>query len=214
MNCEQISGSAESESGLVDYPVNRVNSPNGQKPSKPDCRAAEISTGKTLSLSLNEASCITQDVEMLSPQSPTCKISTCKESMEGTGALVTPCSTCLTPGENTSDKPDTPDTRAKEQVGERCDAAAVESSAHKTDCIASSVLNPVTYQQENSWTKLPKRYFYHVPYQNKVLLILKYFKRYAVVYALCSVFKCFTQPSCDRLCEYYSVSVLGMNELL
>ncbi|XP_031435057.1 poly(ADP-ribose) glycohydrolase isoform X3 [Clupea harengus] len=156
MNCEQISGSAESESGLVDYPVNRVNSPNGQKPSKPDCRAAEISTGKTLSLSLNEASCITQDVEMLSPQSPTCKISTCKESMEGTGALVTPCSTCLTPGENTSDKPDTPDTRAKEQVGERCDAAAVESSAHKTDCIASSVLNPVTYQQENSWTKLPK----------------------------------------------------------
>ncbi|KAG5267057.1 hypothetical protein AALO_G00239390 [Alosa alosa] len=130
MDSERDSGSAEP--AIVDQPVNQVDSPSGQKPSKPclsDCRSSGIPTGDSpsLCLSLNETPCISQDVEMLSPES-----SMCKESLEGTCAQVETCSaSCLTTGLKTSDRSDT---SAKEQIGEQCNVVTVGSDAHKTNC--------------------------------------------------------------------------------
>lgn len=158
MDSECLSGSAEP--GLADQPANQVNSSNGQKSSKPsssDCSSSGISTENSLSLSLTETQCTSQDVEMLSPGSPTCKASVEKDSVEGTGAEVKTCSTsCGTTGPKTSQ---TPDTEAKEQAGEN--DATLESDAHKTNCTASSVLDTITNQHENSSAKLTKWYFSH-----------------------------------------------------
>lgn len=159
MDSECLSGSA-AESGLTDHPANQVNSPNGQKSSKPcssDCRSSGISSENSLSLSLNETPHSTsQDVEMLSPESPACKGSMCKDSVQGTCAEVKTSSASCGPA---GPKPtETADTGAQGSVGE---GGALESEAHKTNCTDSSVLNTVNNQNEDSWTNLAKRYFFY-----------------------------------------------------